>query len=1052
MDGRDGLSIHLLGRFSVRRGGEEIARTAFGGRLVRVLVRVLAADLGAYRSKASLADAIWGEALPADPDGNLEVLVSRARRALAVPSAIRTAEGGYSLDPQQCRVDAADFEHGVQAAATEARAGHQAAALRLYLAALDDWGGEPLPEDAYAAWAEPARQALLLTYSQALEGAAAAALAVRDPGQAVGLASRAVARDPLREPAHLLLVEALAAAGDSAAALAAYEALRATLAEELGLDPSPAAAALQTRVLRGELAPTRAPTRTPRASTSDVVATQPLAFVGREPEISLLAAALEAHRPLLVVGPSGSGKSRLLAELLSRTPRRVLSVRAFPADAFEPWSVVGSLLRDSLTVDDATVAGLPEDLVAALGDLLPDLTRRGGRRPGGRTQRAFTGEAVTRLLGGELAGGAVLAVDDAQWADPTSLLLLADLPRRIPGLSLVLTLRPEGLSRPEVRAVVDDLRDAARLTEVMLGDLTVEAVADLIADPDLAATVSASADLLPQSLTELLMGLSRAGLVQQGGDRRWRPVPAVAAEDLRRALAAGRRSAWEARVARLRTGQRDVALLVAELRRGGSASLIASALGSDESAVLTDLDSLAQQGLVLSSDDGWLPMHDAVAEVLLASATPAQRQQAHARLATALRRAGAEASEVAVHLAGAGRPGEAAEAYVLAAERALGRHANEEAEELSTSGLDLGPADPWARRATEVRAEARTRRGDLAGARADLRTLLATAPTAQARSMLLSRTAMLVSGSEDLARASDLAERALTEAGDDPRALAEALTVGSVLAMNAGDDALAGERAERAVSLWRELADSQGIARVLDIRAMAGFLAGRVAESIEAFDRVARLFEDSGELMQVVTPRSTRGHALVYAGRCQEGAADAAAALDLARRLGHREGQAYALWHLSEATAGLGDADTATAHALEAVDIARAIPHRGWTASALRALGIARALAADSAGAEAALRESIELSAGLDLFRSAAAARLVVLLVDRGDLAGARAPCELALATGPPLAGFEARWAQAELAAAAGDPDTGALASRALALAEQAGHLATCARLRALVG
>jgi DNA-binding SARP family transcriptional activator len=61
-----------------------------------------------------------------------------------------------------------------------------------------------------------------------------------------------VAHVPLAETGHQLLMRALAARGDAAAALAAYDQLRQLLREELGVSPSPATQALHARLLRGQ--------------------------------------------------------------------------------------------------------------------------------------------------------------------------------------------------------------------------------------------------------------------------------------------------------------------------------------------------------------------------------------------------------------------------------------------------------------------------------------------------------------------------------------------------------------------------------------------------------------------------------------------------------------------------------------------------------------------------------------------------------------------------------------------------------------------------------
>ncbi len=85
-----GLALQLLGRFQVRRDGEEVPPAAFGGRKVRTLLRVLAVRRPDLVPHEVLAEALWPDQQPADPAANLAVLVTRARRALGVPEAVVT--------------------------------------------------------------------------------------------------------------------------------------------------------------------------------------------------------------------------------------------------------------------------------------------------------------------------------------------------------------------------------------------------------------------------------------------------------------------------------------------------------------------------------------------------------------------------------------------------------------------------------------------------------------------------------------------------------------------------------------------------------------------------------------------------------------------------------------------------------------------------------------------------------------------------------------------------------------------------------------------------
>jgi hypothetical protein len=98
------------------------------------------------------------------------------------------------------------------------------------------------------------------------------------------------------------------------------------------------------------------------------------AFVGRAPEIQALVAAAddsEQGRPQLVVivGPSGIGKSALVASALDRLPQfRPIIIRADESESLLDYSVLGQLTG---ALPRRQVAGLPccrpGRLVRALG-------------------------------------------------------------------------------------------------------------------------------------------------------------------------------------------------------------------------------------------------------------------------------------------------------------------------------------------------------------------------------------------------------------------------------------------------------------------------------------------------------------------------------------------------------------------------------------------------------------------------------------------------------------------------------------------------------------
>ncbi len=1014
------LELRLLGRFLVLMDGCEIPSARFGGRKTRTLLRILATRRGSFVPYEVLAAMLWGERAPAAPAANLQVLVNRARHAVEHPQLLVTGPGGYSMDAgDACVVDAEEFLQALSAA----RAGGR---LEDYAHALSLWG-EPLAEDLYEDWAQEYRRQLFEARQSALEEGAQLALDLGELDQAVRLASSAAAADPLREVAVLTLVRALAGSGDPAAALARYDGYRRALSDELGIDPSPTAQELHLALLRGSAV---------SATAAELPTEEPitvLPFLGRAGELRQLRDVLGTGGTALLSGPSGSGKSRLLAEL-SRSVQ-VVAVRAFPADRDEPWSLVRRLLREVLALDVTSGADLPPAIAAALVWLLPELEPVTGSAapPDPESRRPLLVEATARMLA---ATCLPIVVDDLQWADATSAAVAGSALSRTAGLAAVLAFRPEEFAaRPEVARVVAAVPPASRIE---LAPLTARDLARLTPDPALAAALADGTDGSPLAVTEALRALVRERAVRRSGQR-WAPVTEAAVARAQVLGGEGQRAALLDRADLQPQGARDVLDLMALLAREAPAQLLAAASGREEREVLDTLGGLADVGLARLGEQGWTTAHDLVTESLSAALTPAARGRLHGLIAAALSAAGGDRGELARHWQGAADPERAARCYLQAAQDALDGGADGEAAALVGTGLGLAPTTSAAADLKEVRAQVRARGGDLAGARSDLRDALRSHPSGAGRARLLGRLAALASGAEDLVRAAELAELAIAEAGSDPSARAQALEIAAVLDMNLDRADRSRTRAGEALALYLQHGDARGAARVLDARAMATFLEGQVTEGTDQLLRAADLFEDTGDLLHVITPRSTAGHGLVFAGLAADGLELTLAALDLARALGNPEGQTYALWHSTEALSALARHDDALTAAREALEVARRLRHRGWIATGWRALGIAHHGAGELEEARSAFACSLDVSSHLNLFASWAAARCALVLVALGRLGEAEVLVRRALAEGPPLGHFEGRLAEVELAVARSDPRARELASQALRLADVAG-------------
>jgi class 3 adenylate cyclase/DNA-binding SARP family transcriptional activator/DNA-binding transcriptional ArsR family regulator len=1044
--------VRLLGGFSVRRGGEEIAPGAFRGRLVRSLIRVLLTRRGTFVSHDVLAEALWPGRMPADPVANLKVLVNRARAGLGDPALIVTGPGGYSFTGgDACRVDAEEF---VAAAADGRRRLHEGdavGALAVLGPALEGWGGEPLPEEAYEDWAREYRAGLARAHLQAVEDAARAALAVGEADDAVALAEVATTREPLREVAHVLLAEAQVASGDVVGALRTIDGLRRRLGHETGLEPSAAILDLERRIQRGHSGP--APVRSKAARPSRPAFGGQLTFVGRNAELASVLAAIGESPPgvTVVTGPAGAGKSRLLQEAASRCAHSVVSVRAFQAERNEPWSLARALLRDALSLDLAAAASLADRTAAALADLLPELEEL---RPltvavvDPESRRALAVEGAVRLVSVVAAKGLLVAVDDLQWADPTSIVLLGLIGRRVPAAALALSYRPTEV-QPEgpLGAFLEDLGAARSVTEVGVGPFSPSILGELVTDPVLAESLARQTDGTPLAVSEVIRRLADDGAIALEADGRWRPVRPGVAELAGTIAREGQRRGIERRAARRPPGERETLALLALLGREVPARLLAAARNCREAVVLDELDGLARTGLIRLGDAGWATAHDLIAEAVTDALGREERGRLHHQLARALAGAEEDPAEVARHLAEAGDRAAAAEAFAAAAGQRMERYAADETATLADAGLALEPAGALRVALLERRADARNMQGDGIGARHDLRRALDELRDERDRSRLLTKLAIF-SVSQDASEATALAEAAIAEAGSDLRAKANAL-VAAGFAVGASDrTAEADVFITEARLLFEDAGDSRGLASTADAQANALFVRGRLAEAVPFYQRAARLYRDTGQLAKVGWPILIEAFALNMLGRREAARARCAEALEVERALGQIEGEAGCLVGLADIAIESGDVDDARRRLPDALRLSRAAGNLEFISYALILAGRVARADGDPKAAESAFQQALGAATGLPLWEAQAAAHLADLYLSRNNFdeaeAFARRACAGRVGPGP----IEGRILLAETAFARGDPGAEAQARQALQAAATTDYAPSPNRLR----
>ena len=252
------MQFLVLGPVSATTAGGD--SLPLGGPKQRMILAVLVTATGRVVPTDRLVAALWPQNAPADPRRSLQVHISNLRGRLDGAD-LEYRDDGYVLqvDPEQ--VDALRFARLIDQG--EAQLGDDpAGAATMLRQALGLWRGRPFGGlgDEPALVAEVERLEEL--HRRGIEARIDAELALGLHGQLISELRELTASQPLRERPWLQLMTALHRCGRQAEALEAYERARRTLAEELGIDPSPRLQALHTDVLRQVPAPDEPPEAT----------------------------------------------------------------------------------------------------------------------------------------------------------------------------------------------------------------------------------------------------------------------------------------------------------------------------------------------------------------------------------------------------------------------------------------------------------------------------------------------------------------------------------------------------------------------------------------------------------------------------------------------------------------------------------------------------------------------------------------------------------------------------------------------------------------------
>ena len=305
----------------------------------RVVLAALTVARGRVLSAEQLADALWGETPPPSSGKVVQGCVMRLRKVLG-RQAIETSPHGYRLVVQGDDIDATRFEHLVGRARELLTLGEPERAAYAVTEALGLWRGRPLEEVENWAPARTEAGRLVELRLAAEELGVESALSAGRYQEVLAEAGRLVEEAPVRERRWALLALAQYQAGRQSEALRTLHRLRAVLVGELGIDPSPDVAALEQAILRQDPSLVAAtgsvePSATcPYRGLTPYEVTDTDAFFGREADVTDCLHRLGSTGVLVVVGPSGSGKSSLvragIAAARERAGRSVVMITPGP--------------------------------------------------------------------------------------------------------------------------------------------------------------------------------------------------------------------------------------------------------------------------------------------------------------------------------------------------------------------------------------------------------------------------------------------------------------------------------------------------------------------------------------------------------------------------------------------------------------------------------------------------------------------------------------------------------------------------------------------------
>jgi len=864
---------------------------------------------------------LWGQRPPATAAELVQAHVSRLRRVLdpgGRGGLLEQGPAGYRLRAGAGELDAAAFAELAGRAGAAAASGDAAAACGLYARALALWRGEPAA-DAPVLRGHPAVTDMVRRQAEAVLGYADAACGLGWHQRVLPLLEELARQQPLEERVHARLMVALAGAGQQAAAIGAFEAVRRRLDEDLGVRPGPELTAAHQRVLRQDVPPPRgaavvtgrpAPDAGPGSAPRVVYSLPPdtAAFTGRHAELGAITASVTAAAGsggvvaiCAIGGMPGVGKTTLAVHaahlLKDRFPDRQLFLNLHAhtpgQDQVTPLAALAGLLA-AVGVD---ARYLPADLAGRTA-LWRD--RMAGQKALLVLDNAASTAQVTPLLPG--SQGCMVLV--------TSRRHLGDLPGAPAPVQLPV------LTPQEAREMFTRLAPRAAAGP----DQAVAELAELAGYLPLAVSLLARVYARHPSWTLAdLAAETRAGLLTLTAER-----DSVAA-------------AFELSYQHLAPAQQQFFRRLGLHPATSTDAYAAAALaGIPLQEAAGQLEALHGEGLLTETGHRRYGMHDLIrsyAQDLAATDPPGSRQQALDRLLDYYQHTAALAEKFLARQART-RPAPALQAVPAAVPDLNGR-----TRALAWARAERDSMLACLDQATE--AGQQTRVVTLTAAMTSLLRLDGPWTTA------ITRHAAAVQAARHLG---------------DRLALANALTdLGDVRQLT-GDLSGAAQALEGALGISRDIGDQLGQANALNNLGRVRGATGDQRGAAQALEGALGISRDIGDQLGQASALNNLGNMRGATGDYRGAAQALEGALGICRDIGDQLGQAMSLNNLGDVRQMTGDYRGAAQVQEQALGIFRDIGSQMGQAYALRTLGIVRRMTGDYRGAAQALEQALHIS------------------------------------------------------------------------------------------